>query len=665
MPSGRRTFESRIRIRNKPILPPLMNERKRDEMREWRKKASDRVQVVPPRGKCCSEHEENSSAMSSSLSTEISILSLREDKSTLSSSAVRHAADSASETTPVDQTSGTKSTPPSSETGSHRIRRSSFTLEHPSPALQRFLEKRSHESQSSDQSVTSDEDHHISVSSAMENDSFHFQNVSQTPVTSEEEETLRLCLSPSLGVEQDHLSTGEHECCEIPPEYLTSVEKVEGLDESISQDVPCILPLVDSADVSKGSDHNDESELSPYHPPASSCSEACEIKKSDTLPSDIKCGNTALNDSVFVSEMRPDSVTDSSLHSSSIKSYNEKNAGEGNPSPRLQSLEELLSDVNVTPKSKNKLKHQGERVWTLSKELEEQHALELQWLQERQRKEQEKLRKQFEEEERRLLAEMNKLTGDKKGLKLIQKLCAVPLSQHHKDVSGWDSSSSLPSHVSAHMNGMKVPSPLMNKIQEMKPKVRMKIGALVKGYLVRRLLKTERVQSMKSMLKESVQLWLRLQQESLHFRGIKEDNDAFLRRQLLAEVERCQQSLYEIFFELEASERMAMISRDRESKARKRVSAVSSSSSSPTSQPRRISSASLKRRSRLMVHPLSRKSGVKVKPRRSPKNFSPKQKKLTPRGFASKESVVKQLFGSSERPGRLNVADVGAVMDVY
>lgn len=89
------------------------------------------------------------------------------------------------------------------------------------------------------------------------------------------------------------------------------------------------------------------------------------------------------------------------------------------------------------------------------------------------------------------------------------------------------------------------------------------LSALVRGYLTRRLLTTDRVQSIIQTIRDTTTCLKELNQGNLTILP----SDVELHRRLLQQLNGAIHSLHEIFFEWDVNERMLVIARDREKKA--------------------------------------------------------------------------------------------------
>ncbi|CAG7716984.1 unnamed protein product [Allacma fusca] len=123
---------------------------------------------------------------------------------------------------------------------------------------------------------------------------------------------------------------------------------------------------------------------------------------------------------------------------------------------------------------------------------------------------------------------------------------------------------------------------------EMQPKFA-RATAAAKGFLVRRLLKTEKIQMIIQTIRDTVELVLKLYEEvpELKVRGWKGVNpeDADLCRRLFQQLTGTCSSFHDVFFKLTTPQRMAIIASDREKRKAKEMKTFLSRSARPTRGP--------------------------------------------------------------------------------
>ncbi|KAG8239079.1 hypothetical protein J437_LFUL018303, partial [Ladona fulva] len=122
-----------------------------------------------------------------------------------------------------------------------------------------------------------------------------------------------------------------------------------------------------------------------------------------------------------------------------------------------------------------------------------------------------------------------------------------------------ESSSSSVNYVSA-MSGSLACSSVVDDSEKKKDS---KVGALVRGYLTRRLLKTTRVLGIKATIQDSIETALKLHSEVSEEKDVAAA-DVLLHGRILAQLSAAYNELHHIFFELPVKERMAIINNDRQ-----------------------------------------------------------------------------------------------------
>nr|XP_056722321.1 centriolar coiled-coil protein of 110 kDa [Euleptes europaea] len=234
----------------------------------------------------------------------------------------------------------------------------------------------------------------------------------------------------------------------------------------------------------------------------------------------------------------------------------------------------------------------------MRKRLEEQHAQQLSLLIAEQEREQERLQKEIEDQERRMKGEKAALAGTEipqiavsGGVDLqwrkISDTCMLEsvltqvetLHNANSESMGfintkpgstadspfylWEpprsakSISASRSITRSKMRWSQVYSP------EMKRKLN-KISALVKGFLTRRLLQTEKLKHLRQTVKDTREFIRNFQSEAPLKRGTVSAQDASLQERVAAQLRAALYDIHDIFFKVEVSERMNILRHDRE-----------------------------------------------------------------------------------------------------
>ncbi|NXC16172.1 CP110 protein, partial [Corythaeola cristata] len=239
----------------------------------------------------------------------------------------------------------------------------------------------------------------------------------------------------------------------------------------------------------------------------------------------------------------------------------------------------------------------------MRKRLEEQHAQQLSILIAEQEREQEKLQKELEEQERELKGK--KVTTTEIEISKVNINSRMELEWRKKSESGllesmqsqletvhnanstsigfahattpttfasksetsfflWGPSGSgvIKTSVSRPSNRIKT-----RWTQVFSPEIQMKfdkITAVAKGFLTRRLLQTEKLKHLKQTVKDTMEFIKNFQSEAPLKRGSVSAQDASLHERVMAQLRAALYDIHDIFFTMEASERMNILRHDRE-----------------------------------------------------------------------------------------------------
>ncbi|NWV56840.1 CP110 protein, partial [Daphoenositta chrysoptera] len=238
----------------------------------------------------------------------------------------------------------------------------------------------------------------------------------------------------------------------------------------------------------------------------------------------------------------------------------------------------------------------------MRKRLEEQHAQQLSILIAEQEREQEKLQKELEEQERQLkgkkvttteieISKVNinsrmELEWRKKSdsgllesvqsqLETVHNTNSTSIGFTHTTPNTFASTSETsfylwgPSGSGVIKTSVCRPS---NRIktrwtQVFSPEIQMKfdkITAVAKGFLTRRLLQTEKLKHLKQTVKDTLEFIKNFQSEAPLKRGSVSAQDASLHERVMAQLRAALYDIHDIFFTMEASERMNILRHDRE-----------------------------------------------------------------------------------------------------
>ncbi|XP_060071510.1 uncharacterized protein LOC132551385 [Ylistrum balloti] len=121
-----------------------------------------------------------------------------------------------------------------------------------------------------------------------------------------------------------------------------------------------------------------------------------------------------------------------------------------------------------------------------------------------------------------------------------------------------------------------------------------RVSACAKGYLTRRLLRTEKVQEVLKTIKDTKDFAWQFQAETPIKRGDFSNSDRHLLDRIIAQLQAALLDIHEIFFEIPVWERMSLIAQSRQAKEERRLRESTGTRSSVSSSHPRISSATLK-----------------------------------------------------------------------
>ncbi|NXE35891.1 CP110 protein, partial [Ptilorrhoa leucosticta] len=238
----------------------------------------------------------------------------------------------------------------------------------------------------------------------------------------------------------------------------------------------------------------------------------------------------------------------------------------------------------------------------MRKRLEEQHAQQLSILIAEQEREQEKLQKELEEQERKLKgkkvttteieiskvninsrmelewrkkSESGLLESVQSQLETVHNTNSTSIGFAHTTPNTFASTSETsfylwgPSGSGVIKTSVCRPS---NRIktrwtQVFSPEIQMKfdkITAVAKGFLTRRLLQTEKLKHLKQTVKDTLEFIKNFQSEAPLKRGSVSAQDASLHERVMAQLRAALYDIHDIFFTMEASERMNILRHDRE-----------------------------------------------------------------------------------------------------
>ncbi|CAH1786832.1 unnamed protein product [Owenia fusiformis] len=190
-----------------------------------------------------------------------------------------------------------------------------------------------------------------------------------------------------------------------------------------------------------------------------------------------------------------------------------------------------------------------------------------------------------------------------------------------------------------------------------------KLSAAVKGYLTRRLLRTEKVQATIKTIRDTAEFALNFQAETPIKKGVYSRQDKILNDRILAQLQAAMLEFYDIFFEISIPEKMSLIDQSRrleQEKLQKEFNAVHQSKTSKAIRDKRLSAATLKAMERKKKAQLAEEAvfsqNALSRPRTAPPTTSSPKRRKTDMGAAIKRNyghlmskVLKPLQTNSPR----------------
>ncbi|XP_078612096.1 uncharacterized protein LOC144882271 isoform X2 [Branchiostoma floridae x Branchiostoma japonicum] len=145
-----------------------------------------------------------------------------------------------------------------------------------------------------------------------------------------------------------------------------------------------------------------------------------------------------------------------------------------------------------------------------------------------------------------------------------------------------------------------VPPPLRMTIHDttdVPPRLQSKferLSAAVKGYLTRRLLRTEKLQALRKTIKDTTELIMTLQQETPIRKGMVTTQDAELVQRVMVQLQAALLEVHDVFFQLPVQGQMAIISHDRNIQEERKMKMNKAEPKAAEKRPSRLSSATQK-----------------------------------------------------------------------
>lgn len=232
----------------------------------------------------------------------------------------------------------------------------------------------------------------------------------------------------------------------------------------------------------------------------------------------------------------------------------------------------------------------------MQRRLEEEHALQMSLLLAEQEKEQQRLRLELEETERRLQGCVQPLSGDACGwtcrsvsdsCSAVSPSCPGLNPAHTPSERSPGHSIGFPSPVSSCVSSPSVQPPVYvwgPSWAVGKPRARLslvftaeqqrafcRIGAITRGFLTRRLLKTEKVKHLRQTVVDTQEFIRSFQTEASQKRGSYSAQDRCLQERVRAQLRAALYDIHDIFFEMPLGDRLALLQQDRELRAERKL----------------------------------------------------------------------------------------------
>ncbi|XP_041522943.1 centriolar coiled-coil protein of 110 kDa isoform X1 [Microtus oregoni] len=237
----------------------------------------------------------------------------------------------------------------------------------------------------------------------------------------------------------------------------------------------------------------------------------------------------------------------------------------------------------------------------MRKRLEEQHAQQLSLLIAEQEREQERLQREIEEQEKMLkekavAADVSDLSSalelewrKRSGSALLETMLSQVDSLQISDNSGFTNSALQYSFGSASEAPFYLWGSLASGVtklsvtrpfgraqakwsQVFSPEIQAKfnkITAVAKGFLTRKLMQTDKLKQLRQTVKDTMEFIRSFQSEAPLKRGVVSAQDASLQERVLAQLRAALYGIHDIFFVMDAAERMSILHHDREARKEK------------------------------------------------------------------------------------------------
>ncbi|XP_067912280.1 centriolar coiled-coil protein of 110 kDa-like isoform X6 [Heterodontus francisci] len=262
----------------------------------------------------------------------------------------------------------------------------------------------------------------------------------------------------------------------------------------------------------------------------------------------------------------------------------------------------LQSSIKAKAKHEELITKQMMAFVEMRKQLEEQHTLQLSMLIAEQEKEQEKLRREIEEQERRFREQRNFVMESSESrssketsvdwrtlnenypmLSLINRV-----DSHQPSISSNIAFTSISASAESSFTRWEAEDDEIHKMQSSsflsRPRSRWsqvntpeiqkkfkKVTAVAKGFLTRRLMKTEKLKQLQQTVKDTLEFINSFQTEAPLKRGAVSSQDVSLQERVVAQLRAALYEIHDIFFVLNPNDRMQILCHDREIRKEKQL----------------------------------------------------------------------------------------------
>eukprot|EP00058_Branchiostoma_floridae_P010241 XP_002595729.1 hypothetical protein BRAFLDRAFT_64856 [Branchiostoma floridae] len=183
-----------------------------------------------------------------------------------------------------------------------------------------------------------------------------------------------------------------------------------------------------------------------------------------------------------------------------------------------------------------------------------------------------------------------------------------------------------------------------------------RLSAAVKGYLTRRLLRTEKLQALRKTIKDTTELIMSLQQETPIRKGMVTTQDAELVQRVMVQLQAALLEVHDVFFQLPVQGQMAIITHDRNIQEERKMKMNKAEPKAAEKRPSRLSSATQKalQRKRQIRAAEAAVFGhsLTAPPRSSSTSPSRRKNTINPSNIRTQDCQEKPVSSSQYNPGK-------------